>query len=186
MDHKTPDAVFGENRGVRRILPENFRKYVWTRREVHTVGRNGVKVGETFYYNPDMQLIIGRRVEIRLSIDDIGTGYIFDLTTGTYMYDADSQLKDSGIKEENVRTVNRLRRASRKHLEKYQKAIDEIKKDKKTRLEELREEESRQIRLKVSGGEDMAEGAPADIALVKPETKTRRKLTGIWGEEIRI
>jgi putative transposase len=179
MDGKTPDIVFGENRGIKRLMPEGFQKYIWTRREVHTVQRNGVKVDGEWYYSQEMQLIIGRDVEIRISIDDIGTGYIFDIKTGSYMYDAGSALKDSGIKEENNRTVNRLRKTARKHIEKYQAAINEIRKDRKTQLEELREEESRQITLKVVGGEDMPAAGSPGLTLVKPQP-AKRKIKGIF------
>jgi putative transposase len=176
MAHKTPDTVFEENRSTRRIIPEGFRKYVWTRREVHAVQRNGVKVDGEWYYNQEMQLITGQQVEIRISIDDIGIGYIFDIRTGAYMYDADSTvLKDSGIKEENNRRVNRLRKAARKHIEKYQNAINEIKKDRKTQLEELREQESRQIVLKVVGGEDLSADSSSGLTLVKPGTKPAKR-----------
>jgi transposase InsO family protein/transposase len=172
MDNRTPDAVFNENRKERRDIPEEYQKYVWTRREILKVQRNGVKFEGEWYINKDMQLIDGQDVELRVNIDDIGAGYIFDLKTGSYMYDADcGELKDSGIKEENNRKVNRLRRAKRKHLEKYQNAIDEIKKDRKTQLEELREQENRQVTLKVVGGEDMVINPSADLTLVKTGTK---------------
>jgi putative transposase len=174
MDGKTPDAVFEENRRTERIIPEEYQKYVWTRREIKTVQRNGVKVDEEWYRADEMALIIGREVEIRISIDDIGTGYIFDLKTGSYMYDAPCRLKDAGIKEENVRRVNRERKAARKHLEKYQTAIDEIRKDRKTQLEELRDQEETQATLKVVGGEDLAAAAPADFKLVKPKSKIKK------------
>jgi transposase InsO family protein len=175
MDNRTPDTVFNENLKARRDIPEEYQKYVWTRRKILKVQRNGVSFEGEWYINKDMQLIDGREVELRVSIDDIGAGYIFDLKTGSYMYDAVcGELKDSGIKEENNRTVNRLRRAKRKHLGKYQAAIDELKKDRKTQLEELREEESRQVTLKVVGGEDMASDAPAGLALVKPNRKIKK------------
>jgi putative transposase len=177
MDNKTPDTVFEENRGEKRVIPESFQKYVWTRREILTVQRNGVKSGDEWYCNKDMQLINGQEVELRISIDDIGTGYIFDLKSGSYMYDTECRLKDSGIKEENVRRVNLQRKAEREHLKKYQAAINEINKDKKTRLEELRDEESRQAALKVVNGTPIGPETPA-LTLVN--TKPKRKLIKIF------
>ncbi|MDR0731639.1 MAG: DDE-type integrase/transposase/recombinase [Treponema sp.] len=181
MDNSTPDTIFDRYRKAPRLIPEEYKKYVWTRREIHVVQRNGVKVGEDWYFNAEMALIIGQKVEIRISIDDIGVGYIFDLKTGSYMYDADCNvLKDRGIKEENVRNVNRLRRAARKHIEKSREAMDEIRKDRKTQLEELREQENSQVTLKVVGGEDLPLPAGSALTLVGPEAKPKRKIKGLF------
>ncbi|MDR2370917.1 MAG: DDE-type integrase/transposase/recombinase [Treponema sp.] len=186
MDHKTPDTVFAENRRERRDIPEEYRKYVWTRREVCTVQRNGVEAGGGWYFNEEMGLIVGQKVELRISIDDIGTGYIFDLKTGSYMYDADyNLLKDSGVKEENVRRLNRLRRAQRQRLRKEREDLNEIGKDRKTRLEELRDEEAGQTALKAAGGEDMAADASPGLTLVTPEAGPQKKRKGLFGEVLR-
>jgi transposase InsO family protein len=138
MNGRTPEQVFDENLRGRRDLPEGWAKYVWTRREVKTVQRDGVSSEGLWYYNPAMQAITGQEVELRVSIDDIGKAYIFN-RSGEYLYEASSEFRDSGITEENVRNVRRLRRQAKKHLEEYQSAITEIRKDKKTRLEELRD-----------------------------------------------
>jgi hypothetical protein len=53
-----------------------------------------------------MIAIAGQQVELRVSIDDIGTADIFNLE-GEYLYDAVSEFKDSGITEENARNVRR-------------------------------------------------------------------------------
>jgi transposase InsO family protein len=138
MNGKTPEQVFNENRKTRRDLPLDFAKYVWTRREVKTVQRNGVSHEGGWYYSPAMQAIVGQEVELRVSIDDLGAAYIFNLQ-GEFLYEAASEFKDSGITEENVRNVRRLRKSAKKHLEQYQSAIENLRKDKKTQLEELRD-----------------------------------------------
>jgi hypothetical protein len=137
MDGKTPERVFEENLKNRRGLPSGFEKYVWTRREVKTVQRDGVAHEGGWYYNPAMQAITGQEVELRVSIDDLGQAYIFTLA-GEFLYGAVSEFKDSGITEENVRNVKRLRKQAKQHLEKYEEAIGRLRKDKKTQLEELR------------------------------------------------
>jgi hypothetical protein len=175
MDHKTPDVVFEENRRAKRTIPEEYQKYVWTRREIRTVQRGAVSIDEQRYYNRDMQLIDGQEVEVRISIDDIGAAYVFNLKTGTYICDADTELKDSGITEETHRKLGRLRKAKRKSIVETEKIIKEIGKNKVTRLKELREEESRQVTLKAAGGEDLAAGGPADLTLVKPKAKSKWK-----------
>ena len=138
MDGKTPAQVFEENRKSRRGLPPGFEKYVWTRLEIKTVQRNGVSHEGEWYYNPAMQAITGQEVELRVSIDDLGEAYVFTLA-GEFLYEAVSGFKDSGITEENVRNVNRLRKQAKQQLEKYQNAINRLGKDKKTQLEELRD-----------------------------------------------
>jgi hypothetical protein len=183
MDNKTPDTVFYENLRGRRDIPEEYQKYVWTRREIKTVQQNGVRSGNAWYYSDEMPLIIGQQVELRLDIDDIGTGYIFSLA-GEYLYDTRCEFQDSGITEENVRAVNRARKQANQHLEKYHNAINEIRKDKKTRLEELREAEAAAMAetvLKVVGGEPLkAAGRPASpkkqsLALVNFEKPPAKK-----------
>jgi hypothetical protein len=138
MDGKTLEQVFNENRKSRRDLPAGFAKYVWTRREVKTVQRNGVRHEGGWYYNEKMQAITGQEVELRVSIDDLGQAYIFSLA-GEFLYNAVSEFADSGITEENVWNVRRLRKQAKKHLKQYQAAIREIRKDKRTQLEELRD-----------------------------------------------
>jgi hypothetical protein len=156
MEGKTPDVVFEANRRTKRFIPPEFQKYVWTRRESRIIQANGVKVDDEWYFSEAMNAHIGEQVEIRISIDDIGAAYIFN-QEGEYQYDAEcGLLRDRGIAEENNRTVKRLRKSARKHIEKYQAAINEIRKDKKTRLEELREAEAaKPVALKVVNGEPL-------------------------------
>jgi uncharacterized protein (UPF0147 family) len=52
---------------------------------------------------------------------------------------AESQFKDSGITEENVRNIRKARKEAKKHLDKYKEAIDLLGKDRPAMLEELRE-----------------------------------------------
>jgi hypothetical protein len=137
MDGKTPAQVFEENQKSKRGLPPGFEKYVWTRREIKTVQRDGVSHEGEWYYNPAMQAIMGQEVELRVSIDDLGQACIFSLA-GEFLYEVVSEFKDSGITEENVRNVKRLRKQAKQHLEKYQNAINRLGKDKKTQLEEMR------------------------------------------------
>jgi PAS domain-containing protein len=138
MDGKTPETVFNENLRGRRDIPADWAQYVWTRREVKIVQRNGVTDGGISYYNPAMREITGREVELRVSIDDIGTAYIFNLE-GEYLYDAVSEFRDSGVTEENARNVRRLNKKAHKIIDEYQGVIKEIRKDRKTQLEEQRD-----------------------------------------------
>jgi transposase InsO family protein len=174
MNGKVPQQVFNETLRGRRDIPEGWGKYVWTRREVKTVQRNGVRDGEIWYYNPAMQVITGKQVELRVSIDDVGKAYIFNLE-GEYLYDAASEFRDSGITEENVRNVRRLRKEARKHLDQTQDMINTLRKDRRTQLEELREQQE-QIVLKAAGGEDLPVDTSPAFTLVKPEPKPRRRL----------
>ena len=187
MNNKTPDTVFAENLRGKRTIPAEYEKYVWTRREIKKVQQNGVKSEDNWYYNDAMIAIIGQEVELRINIDDIGEGYIFNLQ-GEYLFDAASDLKDSGITEENVRTVKRLRRQGKRHLEKYNNAINEIGKDKKTQLEELREAEAAALanfELKVVGGNPLSDtGKPVSktgqaLKLVKAKKQKEKKVIGI-------
>ena len=172
MDKKTPEEAFEENRKSKRDLPSGFARYVWTRREVKIVQRNGIQHEGGWYYNEAMQAITGQEVELRVSIDDIGKAYIFNLA-GEYLYDAVSEFADSGITEENVRNVKRLRKQAKKHLEEYQNTIHRLSKDKKTQLEELRE----------SGGE-LPEGGEYRYFPAPPIIEDTREVAG--GEPLAV
>jgi hypothetical protein len=91
---------------------------------------------------------------------------------GEHHYDAEcGLLKDRGIAEENNRTVKRLHKSARKHIEKYQVAINEIGKDKKTQLEEPREvEATKPASIKVVNG--------GPLHLDPPVIRAKSKLIG--------
>ena len=190
MGGKTPDVVFAENLRGRRDIPKEYEKYVWTRREIKTVQQNGVRDGGSWYYNEAMLAIIGQEVELRVSIDDIGAGYIFNLH-GEYLYDAASEFKDSGIVEENMAKVRRHRRQANRHLDKYEGAINEVKKDKRTQLEELRDAEAAAMatfELKVVGGEPLPVSArgtntPNALTLVPPAKPQKKKVRTMFDAE---
>lgn len=184
MDGRTPDEVFEENLQARRDIPEQYRKYIWTRREIKTVQRDGVKSGDDWFYNTQMQMFVGQQVELRVSIDDIGQAYIFSLE-GEYLFDAESDFKDSGLSEENNRNVRRKRAQAAKHLDKYKQAVKELQKDRKTQLEELRDakaEESVTFEV-INGGTVSVPASGPKLALVKNEKADRRKLKGIFDDE---
>jgi hypothetical protein len=68
---------------------------------------------------------------------DLGQAYLFTLA-GEFLYGAVSEFKDSGITGENARNAKRLRKQAKRHLEKHGEAAGRLRKDKKTRLEEMR------------------------------------------------
>jgi transposase InsO family protein len=55
MGGRVPEQVFNETLRGRRDLPEDWGKYVWTRREIRVVQQNGVRDGEIWYYNKKIQ-----------------------------------------------------------------------------------------------------------------------------------
>jgi transposase InsO family protein/ribosomal protein L28 len=182
MNGRTPDEVFAENLQARRDIPEAYRKYIWTRREIKTVQRDGVKSGNDWYYNTQMQMFIGQQVELRVSIDDIGQAYIFSLD-GEYLFDAVSEFKDKGITEENNRELARKRAQAAKHLDKYKLAIKELQKDRKRQLEELRNAKAEGYVTHVVNGDTVT--APANdrkLVLVKSE-RSGRKLKGLFDSD---
>ncbi len=130
-----------------------------------------------------MQQYIGQQVELRVSIDDIGQAYIFSLD-GEYLFDAESSFKDKGLTEENNRDVRRKRAHAAKHLEKYEQALKELQKDRKTKLEELRDAKAEeQITYKVvNGGTISVPANGSQLTLIKNE-KSGRKLKGIFDDD---
>jgi transposase InsO family protein len=184
MNGRTPDEVFEETRQARRDIPEKYRKYIWTRREIKTVQRDGVRSDNDWFYNPQMQMFVGQQVELRVSIDDIGQAYIFSLE-GEYLFDAESDFKDSGLSEENNRNVRRKRAQAAKHLDKYKQAKKELQKDRKTQLEELRDAKAEEPAITfevINGGTISVPANGPRLALVKNE-KPGRKLKRIFDDE---
>jgi hypothetical protein len=176
MDGKTPDQVFAENAVPRRDIPEHIRKYIFTRREIRTPNKNGVTIDGIDYYNEKIVQYIGQQVEVRRDINNIGKVSIFSLPDRVYLFDAENQLKDFGITEENVRFLRKKTKAARGHLAKFAKNSGEIRQAAKSPAE-LYAEEAR----KVVGGEPIAEETPRIISLVTPDTKpAKRKIKGIF------
>jgi hypothetical protein len=187
MEGKTPAEVFRENAVSRRDLPAEMARYVWTRRQVGVVGRNGVRFEGFDYYNPEMRALMGngKRVELRVSIDDYRQGYVFDVE-GQFLYEARPEFEDTGVTEEVIRNRNRLRKQSNKFLEKYSETIRELRRERGTNLEGLRknaavEEEWRAFADGIANGfgtldeREVAGGEP--LAAIQPRPK--RKLRGL-------
>jgi hypothetical protein len=123
-----------------------------------------------------MQMFVGQQVELRVSIDDIGQAYIFSLE-GEYLFDAESDFKDSGLSEENNRNVRRKRAQAAKHLDKYKQAKKELQKDRKTQLEELRDAKAEEPAITfevINGGTISVPANGPRLALVKNEKPGRR------------
>jgi transposase InsO family protein len=181
MNSRTPIQVFNETKHSRRD-PILDSKYIWTRRMVKKASRIGITDNEIHYYNEAMSA--GTDYELRISIDDVNTAYVFSLE-GEYLFDAVSDFKATGVREEDIRQVNKQRKAQRKKLEEYKDLIKEQSKDKLTQLEELRAAKSQNAKtgmifdaeggntislemLKVSGGEPLAK--------IQPQTQKRKIL----------
>jgi transposase InsO family protein len=176
MDGKTPDQVFAENAVPRRDIPENIRKYIFTRREIRTPDKNGVTIDGIQYYNEKIVQYIGQQVEVRRDINNIGRVSIFSLPDRLYLFDAENQLKDFGITEENIRLLKKKTKAARNHLSGYAKNAGEIRQAAKSPAE-LYAEEAR----KVVGGEPITGDTPPVISLANPDTKpAKRKIKGIF------
>ncbi|MDR2098214.1 MAG: Mu transposase C-terminal domain-containing protein [Spirochaetaceae bacterium] len=118
MNDRTPDEVFAENFTGRRELPEQFKKYLFTMRYVKTVTRNGVEVDGASYYTPEMQALIGQKVEVRRGLDNAGKVHIFGMPDRKYLFDAED-LAWSGIVEEDIKKVKKLRREAKELYKGY-------------------------------------------------------------------
>jgi len=65
MDGKTPNQVFEENLKERRDIPENMRKFIFSRREECVIARNGVTMDGISYYNPQLQQYMGAAKKLK-------------------------------------------------------------------------------------------------------------------------
>jgi len=176
MDNKTPDRVYEENRGPRKEISEEMRRYIFTRREKRTVQKNGVTIDGIEYYNPQMVQCIGSQIEVRRDIDKIGTVSLYSLPDRIYLFDAESDyLKDFGIPEENMRAQRTAQRTARTHLTKFAKEASEIRQTVKSPAELAAEQakEAADERLVVNG--DPIQASPLSIV-----NAPKRKIKGIF------
>jgi putative transposase len=196
MDGKTPLQVFEENLFERRVMSETFRLYIMTRREPRTVSRSGVVIDGIDYYTQEMLEHIGQEVEVRRSLDDVGTVSIWKLPERTFLYYANNNvLKDTGVAEENVRKRRKIEKAHREQIKEYGKAKDSLLKGKVKSPAQLLAEEAQenrtpeypeeQIMQVVNDGPLMPDdnGKPqrAGLILELPSQKPqKRKLKGIF------
>jgi putative transposase len=186
MDEKTPLEVFQENAVPRRDIPENMRKYIFTRREIKTVQRNGITIDKMWYQSRELQEYFltkgpGVKVEVRRGLDDVRTVSIFSMPERVYICDAEGGL-ENGSTEEDIRAVKKRIKEANLFLKKYNKAKPDYDKQSYKTPAELYAEEGR----KVVGGEDLAASAPAGLALVKGKTKSGRTFEGLLGEVITV
>jgi hypothetical protein len=183
MEGKTPKQVFQENAVSRREIPENMKKYIFTRREIRTVQRNGVSIDGMWYSGRELRDYFlakgqGVKVEVRRGLDDVRKVAIFSMPDRTYLCDAEGGL-ENGSTEEDIRRVNKTKKEARQFLAKYnRKKAEYDQREYKTPAELYAEEV-----LKVAGGEDLPADTSPGLALVKPETKPKRKIKGIFDVE---
>ncbi|GHV93222.1 hypothetical protein AGMMS50268_37250 [Spirochaetia bacterium] len=179
MDGKTPQQVYEETRGPRKDIPEEMRKYIFTRREKRTVQRNGVTIDGIEYFNPQMVQYIGTEVEVRRDINKIGTVSLFLLPERTYLFEAESDvLKDFGIPEENMRAQRKAQKTARNHLSKFARNASEIRQSIKSPAELMAEEVTNaQDERQVVNGDPLSGPALQISEFPKPKKK---KYKGIF------
>jgi transposase InsO family protein/transposase len=118
----TPDMVFAVNLERKREMPEEMRRYIFSRREKRIIQRSGVTIDGISYYNPQMAQYTGSQIEVRRDINRLGIVSLYSLPERIYLMDAESDvLKDFGIPEENIRAQRTAQRAARAHITKYAK-----------------------------------------------------------------
>ncbi len=140
MNGKTPDEVFTETVKSKRMMPAEYRKYIFAIREKRVIQRNGVSIDGISYYTPKMVQYIGEKVEVRRDINDIGTVAIFSLPDLVFLFNAESDVfKDTGFVEEDLKRVRKVQKEARKHLKDYRWSED-IRNARKTPAELLAEE----------------------------------------------
>ncbi|MDR0584595.1 MAG: Mu transposase C-terminal domain-containing protein [Treponema sp.] len=181
MEGKTPVQVFQENAVPRREIPETMKKYVFTRREIKTIRRNGIRIDGMWYTSREMHAYFltegkGVKVEVRRGLDDVRTVSIFSMPDRVYLCGAECDL-EKGSTEENIRRVNKAKKEARQLLAKHNRKKAEYDKQAYKTPAELYAEEAR----KVAGGEPLGENAPPGITLIKDGTKpARRKYRNIF------
>jgi len=175
MDGKTPASVMEENRGPRKEITDEMRRYIFTRREKRTVQKNGVTIDGIEYYNPQMVQYIGSQVEVRRDIDKIGTVSLYSLPDRTYLFEAESDvLKDFGIPEENMRAQRTAQRTARTHLSKFAKEASEIRQMVKSPAELAAEESNNAADERL-----VVNGSPLVTIVDTPKTP-KRKIRSIF------
>jgi transposase InsO family protein len=120
MDGKTPMQVFRENAVERRTIPEHLKKYLFTMRYIRTVQRNGVELDKVSYYTPQLKQYIGQQVEVRRGLDNTGIVHIFSMPERKYLFDAEN-LGFSGIPQEDIRKITKLKKETKALEKKYNK-----------------------------------------------------------------
>jgi putative transposase len=174
MDGKTPEQVMAEHPYVRREIPADLKKYLFTLRYVKTVQRNGVLLDDCWYYAKEMTAIIGQRVEVRRGLDDVGTVHIFRLADKVPLFDAVC-LEYSGNVQEDIAKKNKLKKEADALLKQYNRKQAEYDAETiKTPAEHYAEAEP--VMLKVVNGEPLVFecNPPPLLTLVKTDKPKRR------------
>jgi hypothetical protein len=177
MEDKTPVQVFQENAVPRRDIPENMKKYIFTRRDTRTIQRNGISIDGMWYSSRELREYFltkgpGVKVEVRRGLDDVRNVSIFSMPDRIYLCDAEGGL-ENGSTEEDIRRLNKVKKEARQFLAKYNKKKAEYDKGAFKTPAELYAEETR----KVAGGEPVTMETPQALTLV--DTTPKRKIKGL-------
>jgi putative transposase len=175
MDGKTPAQAFQENAVPRRDIPENMKKYIFTRREIRTIQRNGISIDGMWYYSLELReyfLTKGQsvKVEVRRGLDDARKISIFSMPDRVYICDAEGGL-EKGSTEEDIRRINKVKKEARQFLAKYNKKKEEYDRQAYKTPAELYAEEVR----KVVGGDPLAPETTVSLTLVDAPKPAKRK-----------
>jgi hypothetical protein len=178
MEEMTPVQVFRENAVPRREIPENMKKYIFTRRENRVIQRNGISIDGMWYSSKELRDYFydkgpGVKIEVRRSLDDVRKVSVFSIPDRVYICDAEGGL-ENGATEEDIRKVNKARKESRQILKKHnQKKAEYDRQEYKTPAELYAEEA-----LRVVGGDPIPAETPPVLTLV--DKKPKRKIKGFF------
>jgi len=171
MNDRPPMEVFKENAVPRRELPDHLKKYLFTLRYIRVVQRNGIELDGSLYCNKDFIAYNGQKVEVRRGLDDAGVVHIFSVPDRVYLFDAE-HLALSGVPEEDIRKMSKLRKDMKGLEKKYNRKKAEYDKGVfKTPAETYAEEERM-----VVNGDPLVADEPPNLKLVEPANKKYRSL----------
>jgi hypothetical protein len=175
MGGKTPAQAFQENAVPRRDIPENMKKYIFTRRAIKTIQRNGIGIDGMWYNSRELWEYFltkgqGEKVEVRRGLDDARKVSIFSMPDRVYICDAEGGL-EHGSTEEDIRRINKVKKEARQFLAKHNKKKAEYDRQAYKTPAELYAEEVR----KVVGGDPLVAETTAPLTLVETPKPAKKK-----------
>lgn len=132
MYGRSPDTVFNEGMKnyIKLDIPEDHLQYMFARDYYATVGRNGILIEGTRYYDSQLFKYKGKgtdgkalKIIAKRDIYDIGKISVYDLD-GNYICEAyHDYFKDLGITEENIKNVKKAKKEERDIAKEFEERI---------------------------------------------------------------
>lgn len=127
MNGHTPEAVFNEGikNHIKMEISDECISLLFCKEFTPTVSRSMIKITNIIYFAPELALHNGQKVIVKRDPFNIGSIKVYD-KNGLFICNADSELKDTGATQEDIKRVSKAQKLVKKTLNEHLEAVKNI------------------------------------------------------------